>query len=102
MKGFRYRLTAGISAAAIACSVLCAMPSAAADAAFTIEGEKMDGATLWTDIYQTEIPDFSGEGFAYLTNDTLSFEFEAPADGMYSIVVHGAQILSEEIGRAHV
>lgn len=96
MKGFRYRLTAGISAAAIACSVLCAMPSSAADADFTIEGEKMEGATLWTSIYQDEIPGFSGEGFAYLTNDTLSFEFDAPADGMYSIVVHGAQILSEE------
>ncbi|MCR4793801.1 MULTISPECIES: glycosyl hydrolase [Ruminococcus] len=63
---------------------------------YTIEGEKMKGADLWTSIYQTELPGYSGEGFYYLTAQPASFEVTVPEDGMYSIVVHGAQILNKE------
>ena len=98
MKAFTYRLTAGISAAVIACGVFGALPVTAADTAFPlkIEGEKLEGAELWTSIYETKIPDYSGEGFAYLTNAALSFTVNAPADGMYAITVHGAQVLNQE------
>ena len=63
---------------------------------YTVEGENLEGATLWTSIYENQLPGYQGEGFAYLTNDALSFTVDAPADGMYSIIVRGAQILSEE------
>ena len=98
MKTFTRRLTAGISAAVIACGAFCALPVTAADAAFPlkIEGENLEGADLWTKIYENELPGYSGEGFAYLTNAALSFTVTVPDDGMYSIIVHGAQILNEE------
>ena len=97
MKKTANRLTAGVSAAVIICGALSALPVTAADTAkpFRIEGEALEGAELWTSIYQTEIPDFSGEGFAYLTNAALSFTMDVPADGMYAITVRGAQILDE-------
>ena len=56
----------------------------------------MKGAELWEKIYQTEIPGFSGEGFFYLTAKPASFDVTVPEDGMYSITVHGAQILNKE------
>ncbi len=37
---------------------------------YTIEGEDMEGADLWTSIYETQLPGYSGEGFAYLTGGT--------------------------------
>lgn len=96
MKGFSKRLTALCSAAAISFTALAALPVTADSAgAFTIEGEDMEGATLWTSIYENQIPGYSGEGFAYLTNDALSFTMDAAEDGMYSIIVHGAQILND-------
>ncbi|MBR2955509.1 MAG: beta-mannosidase, partial [Ruminococcus sp.] len=63
---------------------------------FYIEGEDLEGADLWTSIYENKIPDYSGEGFAYLTNGALSFNVTVPEDGMYQLNVRGAQILSEE------
>ena len=53
MKTFSRKLTAGISAAAIACGALTVLPVTAADSAapFRIEGEDLTGADLWTKIY---------------------------------------------------
>lgn len=89
--------------AAVQCSSLSFFNSFAAGEAsaatkfpYTIEGEDMEGAELWTSIYQTEIPGYSGKGFYYLTAKPGSFEVNVPEDGMYSIVVHGAQILNKE------
>ena len=96
MKGFTKRLTAMFSAAAIACTALFSLPVTAAETSFRFEGEKLEGAELWTSIYQTEIPGYSGDGFAYLTNTALEFTVDAPADGMYQVTVRGAQILNEE------
>lgn len=62
---------------------------------YTIEGENLEGAELWTKIYQTEVPGYTGEGFTYLTGGNLGFSIEVPADGMYSIKVRGAQILDQ-------
>lgn len=96
MKGKFKRLTAVCSAAAIACGAICSMPVlAVTDPLVRIEGEDLEGAVLWTSIYEDQIPGYSGEGFTYLTNGALSFTVDAPADGMYSIVVHGAQILND-------
>lgn len=63
---------------------------------YTIEGEDLEGATLWTSIYENQIPDYSGEGFAYLTGDALSFTVAVPSDGMYNITARVAQILEKE------
>lgn len=86
--------------AAVQCSSAGIFTSIAADTAatafpYTIEGEDMKGADLWTAIYQTKIPDYSGKGFYYLTASPVSFEVTVPEDGMYSIVVRGAQILDK-------
>ncbi|MDE6780554.1 MAG: beta-mannosidase [Ruminococcus sp.] len=63
---------------------------------YTIEGEDLEGATLWESIYENKIDGYSGKGFTYLTSDALSFKVTVPEDGMYQITVRGAQILSEE------
>ncbi len=63
---------------------------------YTIEGENMEGAELWTSIYENEIPGYSGEGFTYLTGGALSFNVTVPEDGMYQISAKVAQILDKE------
>lgn len=62
---------------------------------FQAECEELEGATLWTSIYADEFPGYSGEGFAYLTNETISFEVEAPEDGMYEFTTRCVQILDQ-------
>lgn len=102
----KLRKTLALAAAGVMAAVQCGsaglFTSVAADKAtdattfpYTIEGEKMEGADLWTSIYQTEIPGYKGDGFFYLTAKPASFEVTVPEDGMYSIVVRGAQILNE-------
>ncbi|WP_164168721.1 glycosyl hydrolase [Ruminococcus flavefaciens] len=94
-------LTAAGVMAAVQCSSaglftsIAAGEAAATSFPYVIEGEKMEGADLWTSIYQTEIPGYSGDGFFYLTASPASFEVTVPSDGMYSITVHGAQILDK-------
>ena len=100
MRRNMYRLTAYAAASAVLCGAMSAMPavpvSAATDFPYVVEGEALKGADLWTSIYQDELPGYSGEGFAYLTAAALTLTVTAPDDGMYSIVVRGAQILNEE------
>ena len=104
MQGKLKRSLAALSAAAITalqCAPFSVPTVSAAETTsfpFTIEGENMEGATLWTSIYETKIPDYSGEGFWYLTNASASFEVNVPEDAMYQLTVHGAQILSGEGG----
>ena len=50
------------------------------DIIFQAEGEDLDGATTWTDIYGQQFPGYSGSGFCYLTGETLTFEVEAPEE----------------------
>lgn len=101
MKKIICKLLSAVSAAAVtAAGVPYAAPVQAADTVFpyTIEGESLEGADLWTSIYETKIPDYSGEGFWYLTNASGSFEVTVPEDAMYQLTVRGAQILSGEGG----
>ncbi len=62
----------------------------------TYEVETFDGAEVWTSIYETQLPDYSGEGFAYLTANPINFNVEVEEEGMYEIKVRVCQILSEE------
>ena len=63
---------------------------------YVIEGEDMEGASLWKENYGPAPEKWSGEGFAYLTNATFSFTVDAPEDGMYDISVKAIQVLNEE------
>ena len=47
---------------------------------FESEVEKIDGVENWTSIYETQLPGFSGDGFAYLTSKNIEFEVEAPEE----------------------
>ena len=97
------RLRKGISV--LAASVVTAvsfssvMPANAASSSdsfpFVIEGENMEGASLWTQNYGPNPEGYSGEGFHYLTNDTASFTVNVPEDGMYTITVRAAQVLDK-------
>lgn len=62
----------------------------------TYEVENFEGAELWTSIYETQLPDYSGEGFAYLTASPISFNIDVEEEGMYEVKVRACQILSEE------
>ncbi|MBR3420761.1 MAG: beta-mannosidase [Ruminococcus sp.] len=101
MKKLIGKVLSAVSAAAVTAAGLPYIaPVKAADTVFpyTIEGEKLKGADLWTSIYETKIPDYSGEGFWYLTNASGSFTVTVPEDAMYQLTVRGAQILSGEGG----
>ncbi len=66
---------------------------------FTSECEDLElgeGTTVWTSIYETQLPGYSGEGFVYLTNGSMKFEITVPEDGMYEITTRYTQILSED------
>ena len=63
---------------------------------FESEVEKIDGVDNWTSIYETQLPGYSGDGFAYLTNKSIKFTVEAPEEGLYQFDVRYAQILSTE------
>lgn len=77
------------------------MTADAAEVIFQEECENLkttDGTDpeVLTDLYGTEIPGYTGEGFVYLTSSSLTMTVEAPQDGMYEIVVHYAQILDPD------
>lgn len=90
-----------LSAAAMLITSSAVTPSASAeessDVIFQSECEVLgEGTEVWTSIYETQLPGYSGEGFAYLTASPIKFDVEAPEEGMYEIDVRYAQILSEE------
>lgn len=58
--------------------------------------EIANGNETWTDIYGQEFPNYSGDGFVYLTGNSLKFEVTVPEDDMYEIKVRYTQILSED------
>ncbi len=85
------------AAAAITATALTAvMPASAVDGGtviFESEAEVLEGAELWTSIYETQLPGYSGEGFAYLTGQAIKMEVEAPEEGMYEVKARYTQIL---------
>ncbi len=84
-----------IATASMPCIAVMAEDTALTSFPYTIEGEDMEGATLWESIYENKIDGYSGKGFAYLTSDALSFKVTVPEDGMYQINARCAQILDE-------
>ncbi|MGN1412416.1 MAG: glycosyl hydrolase [Oscillospiraceae bacterium] len=58
--------------------------------------EIANGNETWTSIYETQIPNYSGDGFVYLTGNSIKFELTVPEDAMYEIKVRYAQMLSED------
>ncbi len=99
---FFKRMTSAVLAAAMVTTVCASMPVVTADqgdVVFQSECEDLtllDGATVWTSIYDKQLPGYSGEGFVYLTTGVVEFEVEVPEDGMYEISTSYCQILSEE------
>ena len=67
-----------------------------------IEGEDLQGADLWTSLYDKDLYGYSGEGFWYLTASSASYEFYAPYEGDYQITVRGAQILNDNREQAYI
>ncbi len=100
MKRFTKKLAAAASAVAMCISLCSALPEYRASAlelgTYEAEDLELDGCTVWTSIYETEVPGYSGEGFVYQTNGTIRFEVEVPEDGMYDISCRFVQILNEE------
>lgn len=100
-KNFKKTLALTSAAALAACQWASAGVFAADEQAaatqfpFTIEGEDMTDAKLWTEIYENETPGYSGEGFTYITGGPVSFKLTVPEDGMYRVNVRGIQILDE-------
>ncbi len=95
------RILSMISAAAVTTvSLSAAAPASSAvedgEVIYSAEVETLEGAELWTSIYQTQLPGYSGEGFAYLTASPITIEVEAPEEGMYQIDTRYAQILSTD------
>ena len=91
-------VAASVLSAVCMTSAVSAETVVAADTSFpyTIEGEDMKGAELWTSIYETELPGYTGKGFAYLNGGEFSFNVTVPKDGMYTVTARAAQILNKE------
>lgn len=90
------------SAAAVTASVcVFTVPSSAEDSASDVifqsecEDLTLKDLTVWTSIYDTQLPGYSGEGFVYLTNGSIEFTVNAPEDGMYDISTRYVQILDQ-------
>ncbi len=92
------RAFSAIAAAAVTAGSLSTLASSISavedgEVIFTVECENLEGATLMTSIYETQLPGYSGDGFAYLTSGPITIEVEAPEEGMYQIDTKYAQIL---------
>ncbi len=98
MKNYVKKLVSVVLAASMSAGMLSMMPGtvSAANGLGTYEVETLEGAELWTSIYETQLPGYSGEGFAYLTSNSIELEIEIEEEGMYQIDVRACQILSEE------
>ena len=95
MKKIR-RTVGAVIAAAMAGSMLAAMPApaSAANGLGTYECEDFEGVDqTWTSIYETQTPGYSGEGFAYLTAAPISIDIEVEEETMYQIDVRAVQVL---------
>lgn len=98
------RLISAVSAFTIAAVTTAIAPINAEDTSSLPElkiGEVTEAESLvassevWTSIYQTQIPGYSGDGFIYMTGNPYSFKVDAPADGMYDLSIRYAQILEQ-------
>ena len=99
MSGTLKKIISAVTAAVVMSTYFAIPLAASAESTgviFESEVEKIDGVENWTSIYETQLPGYSGDGFAYLTSSNIEFEVEAPEEGLYEFDVRYAQILSEE------
>ena len=98
------KAAAMITALCMASTVLGSMSVFAADSTeytkfpYVAECEDLelsDGMDVWTSIYETQLPGYSGDGFVYLTNGSVTMKVTVPEDGMYHITTKYAQILDK-------
>lgn len=87
----------------MACSFLLLMPvshQAANSLPVNIEAESCaldNGAVIATEVYGTEYPGYSGDGFVWVSNaGTLTFEVTIPESGMYELSTRCWMYLGEE------
>ncbi|WP_294475819.1 glycosyl hydrolase [uncultured Ruminococcus sp.] len=98
---FKRVMSAFAALAVTAASYAAAMPVSAVDNGtadtfpYVIEGEDMEGASLWTQNYGPAPKNSSGQGFFYLTGQGASFTVTVPEDGMYTITARCAQTLDK-------
>lgn len=95
-----------VVAASITAVMAAYMPTFAADVVkvevgTTVEAENLtlNGTSLWTSIYDKEVPGYSGEGFVYMAGGSVDFEIDAEEDGMYEIWTSYVQILNKDEAR---
>ena len=69
------RIISAVNAAVMMCSAAAVFPVyvSAEDTGviFESEAEKIEGVENWTSIYENQIPGYSGDGFAYLTDKNI-------------------------------
>lgn len=92
MKKIFGRALSLLTAVALACTVLTIMPAsvqAASSVPVKVEAEACslsNGATVATNVYGTQYPGYSGDGFVWVTNaGTITLDVTIPKDGMYEL-----------------
>ncbi|MHB8066015.1 MAG: glycosyl hydrolase, partial [Ruminiclostridium sp.] len=92
MKKFFTKALSLITAITTACTVFSTMPipvQAAYSLPVKVEAEACklgNGATITTNVYGTEYPGYSGDGFVWVSNaGTITLEVTIPKNGMYEL-----------------
>lgn len=92
-----------LTVSGIVCSLLLLVPSSSwAAYSIPVQAEAEDlslsnGATVTTNVYGTEYPGYSGEGFVWVSNaGTLTFEVTITEKGMYELSTRCWMYLGEE------
>ncbi len=104
MKGCYRRLTAAISAAAVAGGVLGALPVTAVEKDLVIlqsEAEDLPvttGGQVATKVYNDEYPGYSGEGFVWAANaGGVKFDVDLEKGAMYEVTVRSLSYLGDRL-----
>ena len=104
MKGWNRRLTAAVSAAAVAGSVLGALPVTAADQDLVIlqsEAEALTvttGGQVATKVYNDEYPGYSGEGFVWAQGSGgVKIEVDLKEGAMYEVKTRCLSYLGDRL-----
>jgi hypothetical protein len=103
MKKIFRRALSLLTAVTMACSVLLTMPvsaQAANSVPVNVEAEACtlsNGAVVATNVYGTNYPGYSGDGFVWATNaGTITLEVKVPKDAMYELSTRCWMYLGKE------
>lgn len=99
MKKMLSAVSASVMATALCCSSMPIIGTAEEESNVIFHAEveelTLNNESVWTSIYENQLPGYSGEGFVYLTGGSVSTEIEIEEEGMYDISVRYAQILDK-------